>query len=470
MSDKRAFRWATTSTRRLVGTLVSAAAVVGVVTAVTLPWPTFAREPLSIAAVPAPAASVVACDGGLLSVGRDVAAAASFAVAAPQDVTSGVTPGAPAPQQQALQSEGAGEGPAVYTAPPQGRTRVDVAAAGAAIVADEDLAGFAASACRPPLLESWLVGGSGETGAADLVLLSNPGAVPATVQLTVFGAEGAQTPPGGTDVVVAAGAQRVVPLAGLVLGEASPVVRVSAVGAPVHASLQTSITRTLTPGGVDQVSAIGQPETSPTITGVAVTAAPGAEGASDAATVLRLLSPSADATASIRVVPVGRADAALEPEDVALVTGQPVEVALPGLAVGTYTVQIDADAPVVAAVWQTTGFGAGDDFAWYTPSPDVSVPSLFATTSGPPPVLSLVNTSEEPVSTVVSSADGSYIVELTVPAGGSTTARLSPRTVYSLDPGEGAVRAGVSLTGDGALAGLPVWPADAAAPEILVYP
>jgi hypothetical protein len=50
------------------------------------------------------------------------------------------------------------------------------------------------------------------------------------------------------------------------------------------------------------------------------------------------------------------------------------------------------------------------------------------------------------------------------------TARLSSRTVYVLDPGSSEIRAGLSLTGKGALAGIPVWPADAASPEIVVYP
>lgn len=472
MSDRRVFRWATTSTRLLAGTLVSAAAVVAVVTAVALPWPTVTREPAAVSAVPAPAASVVACDGPLLSVGRDVAQVGAITPAAPQSITSGVTPGAAPPEETTITLTGqeSVEGPVVFTAPPEGRERVDVAAAGSAIVSAEDLAGFAASACRPPLLESWLVGGSGETGAADLVLLSNPGAVPATVQLTVFGATGEQTPPGGADIVLAPGTQRVIPLAGLTLGEASPVVRVSAVGAPVHASLQTSITRTLTPGGVDQVGAIPEPRDTEVITGIAVTQSPGAEGASDVATKVRLLSPSADTTASIRVTPIGRDEPALEPEDVALVAGQPVEVDLAGLPIGSYTVTVDAGAPVVAAVWQATGFEAGDDFAWYTPSPLVSVASLFAAPSGPPPAVALVNADAEPVDVTVSSADGSYRLGVTVPAEGSMTVRLSPRTVYVLDPGEGAIRAGLSLTGDGALAGMPVWPADAAAPEIVVYP
>ncbi|MHC2999676.1 DUF5719 family protein [Microbacterium sp. HJ5] len=472
MSDRRVFRWATTSTRLLAGTVVSAVGVIAVVTAVSVPWPTLTEEPVSISAVPAPATSVAACDGGLLSIGREITDVESISLAAPQQVTSGVNEGAEPPEQTTLEAPGLteGEGPAVFAAPPQDRQRVDVAATGAASVSADDLAGYAASACRPPLLESWLVGGSATTGASDLVLVSNPGVVPATVQLTVFGAEGEQTPPGGTDIVIPPGTQRVVPLAGLAIGEESPVVRVTAVGAPVHASLQASITRTLTPGGVDQVGALGEPQAEQTITGIAVTDRPGEEGASDAATVLRVLSPSADADARVRVTAIGRDEPALEPETVPLSAGQPVEVDLGGLAQGTYTVEVEADSPVVAAVWQTTGFGEGDDFAWYTPAPLVSVPSLFAVPTGPPPALTLVNPGSEPAEVSVSSQDGSYRLDLAVRAEGSLTARLSPRTVYMLDPGQSEIRAALSMTGNGLLAGVPVWPADAAAPEITVYP
>src|SRR3546814_6297364 len=66
------------------------------------------------------------------------------------------------------------------------------AAAGSSSVEAADLRGFAASACRPPLLESWLVGGATTTGSGDLVVLSNPGTVAATVQITVYGASGPQ--------------------------------------------------------------------------------------------------------------------------------------------------------------------------------------------------------------------------------------------------------------------------------------
>ncbi|HEY9307276.1 MAG TPA: DUF5719 family protein [Microbacterium sp.] len=468
MSDRRVFRWATTSARLLIGTAVSIVAVVAVVTAVSVPWPTVVREPLSVPATPAPAASVIACDGALLSIGRNPTAADAVSVVAPQSVVMGVADGEP-PAEERLETTDVGPGPLAYTAAPLDGHAVDVAATGAATASADDLSGFAASACRPPLLDSWLVGGSGSTGAADLVLLANPGTVPATVQLTVYGAAGPQTPPGGVDLVVPPGTQRVVPLAGIALGEETPVVRVSAVGAPIRASLQASITRTLTPGGVDQVGPVAQAETTEVITGITVTRQTAADGAADEVTVLRMLAPAAPATARVTVTSVGGGEAVREPQEVALEAGKPLELALDSLTAGSYTVTIDADSPVVAAVWQATGVGEGDDFAWYTPAPEVAVASLFATPGGPTPSLSVVNPSSEPLAVAVTPVDGGSPLDLTIPANGSVAVRLAARTVYRFEP-EAPVHAGLSFAGDGALAGVPLWPADVATSEIVVYP
>ena len=259
MSDRRVFRWATTSARLLAGTLVAVAFVVGVVTAVSVPWPV-ARTRTGRR------------DGHARALGERAGVHRRSARARPRSrrmpvasspprrrrITSGVGPDDPPPTEQLLASPAAdatAPATAVVAEPADGE-RTDVAASGSATVSADDLRGFAASACRPALMESWLVGGSAATGAADVVLLANPGTVPASVQLTVYGAGGAQVPAGGEELTVAPGAQIVVPLAGLLPGEESPVIRVTATGAPVQAALQASITRTLVPGGVDQVGAI----------------------------------------------------------------------------------------------------------------------------------------------------------------------------------------------------------------------
>ena len=149
--------------------------------------------------------------------------------------------------------------------------------------------------------------GAGTTGAADLIVLSNPGEVAATVTLTVYGAGGAEVPPGGGDIVVRPGAQRIIPLAGLALGEEIPVVHVQATGAPVAASLQSRITRVLEPGGVDQAGALGELATRQTVVGVTVTEGALGTGTGLAGTIVRVLSPDADTEATISVRAVGAA-------------------------------------------------------------------------------------------------------------------------------------------------------------------
>lgn len=473
MSDRRVFRWATTSVRMLAGTLVAVAFVVAVVTAAAVPWPTLTHEPLRVEATPAPSDSVVACTGGLLALGREIGSASALTVAAPQTVTSGVAEGASPPAEAVLSvSGGSGSTPLVLTAAPEGGRLADVAASGSAVVNADDLRGFAASACHPALMESWLVGGASTTGSADLVLLSNPGVVPATVQLTVYGTGGAQVPPGGTAIVVAAGTQTVVPLAGIAPGQESPVVRVSSMGAPVQASLQSSLTRTLVPVGIDQITAIAAPEETVTIPGVAVTSAPGADGASDATTLVRVLSPDVDGSATVTVTPVGGTASAAEPSVVPLTAGLPVEVQLGGLPIGQYTVQVVAAAPIVAAVWQSAGSGEAADFAWYSAAPALGGSTLFATPAGPAGVLTIVNSGTAPANVTVTAVGSGRPQTVTVAPGSSAALRLAAESVYLLDPGEGAdaVRAGTSFVGDGALAAFPVWPSDAAAAPIVVYP
>jgi hypothetical protein len=470
MSDRRSFRWATTSARIVIGTAAAVGFAVVVVTAVAAPWPSVAREPVSVEATPAPAANVLACTGGTLALGRDAANAGTPRLAAEQSVTSGTPAADRAPAISTLAGAGSlDQGGEVLAAAPADGRLVDVAAAGSSVVSADDLRGFTASACRQPLMESWLIGGATTTGSADIILLANPGVVPATVQLTVYGLSGPVVPPGGAALVVPSGSQIAVPLAGLALGDASPVVRVTATGAPVTAALQSSLTRTLVPVGVDQVGAVAGSDTVVVVPGVAVTAAP---GAAEASTLVRILSPVAETQATVTVTRPGSSEPVVAPSTVPLAAGTPTEADLSGLPAGQYTVRIEAEVPVVAAVRQVTGSGEAADFAWYAPAPAVTAPSLFATPAGPVPTLALVNDGDAEATVVLTPTAGGSPQEVAVPAHGSAVATLAPRTVYLLDPGatEAGVHAEVSISGDGALAAYPVWSSDTGARAITVYP
>lgn len=465
MSDRRLVRVAAASARLVAGAAIAAAAVVGTVAAIAAPWPQYRAEPVRVDATPEASDTLLACDGPLLALGRSADSANGLTAAAAQQIVSG--PADAAAVTSALTgatADASGDAQALRAAP-RDRTPTPLAAAGSATVASADLIGFSASACRAPLAESWLVGGATTTGANDLVVLANPGDVPATVQLSVYGAQGVQTPPSGQNLVVPAGQRRVVPLAGLLLGEESPVVRVEASGAPVHASLQASLTRVLLPGGSDQVAPARQADTRLVMPGVQVVTS--AEG--QAGTVLRLLSPGSDATATVTVIPMDATASAAPPTEVPLTAGLPTSLDLSGLSAGAYTVEVSATSPIVGATWSTTGFGEGADFAWYADAPEISAPTVVAVADGAGSSASLVLAAGDAEAAVtLTPLEGGNAAATTVVANGAVAVPVAAG-VYRLEA-TAPVRAAMSYVGTGALASYPLWPADAAASALTVLP
>ncbi|MFT3798461.1 DUF5719 family protein [Microbacterium sp.] len=456
----------TTTGRLIAGAVVTAAAVVIGIGAVLAPLPGHARDAVTVAAQPSATTSVATCAGPVLATARDSAQAALLSDAAAQAVTASEAAGSA--RRLAAPDVADGTGPASFRAAPTGDEPTDIAAAGSSALEADDLRGFAASACTRAAMESWLVGGAGTTGAADLVVLANPGDVAAQVTITVYGATGPVVPTAGDGIVVAAGTQRVIPLASLALGEESPVLRITAAEAPVQASLQASLTRVLTPGGVDQVGASVVPGSRIVIPGVPVTSAPGEAGDSNVPTLLRLLAPAAAATATVTVYRGGAVVGS--PQTVPLLAGVPLQLDLAGLDIGLYTVVVEATAPVTGAVWATSGFGAGSDFGWFAAAGALTAASLVAVADGANPVLTLF--SDGDAQTVTVRAESGSAIEVAVPAGGAATVPVEQGVVYRIEPADGAgpIRAAVTYGADGAIAGYPVAAGDAAAAGFTVYP
>lgn len=462
MNGRRWLRGAMTSTRVLVG--IGAAVGIAIVAAfaVTADWPSRPHRPATVTATPAAADTVLACPGGLLALGRDATNAAGLSTAAPQTITASGDG-----SRTALRTipDIAGADVLAIAAPAGTSGAGELAAAGSAGVAADDLRGFAASGCRPPAMESWLVGGAGTTGASDLILLANPGEVPAVADLTVFGASGALRPPGGQDLVIPPGAQRVVPLAGLAVGEEAPVVLVTAAGAPVTATLQAALTRTLAPGGVDQVAPV-VPATAAVVPGVTV--APSAAAETEATTVVRLLSPGRDDSATVTVI--GAAGDQVLTHQVPLTADVPTQLELAGLPAGSYTVSVVSTAPVVSAVWQATGLGSGSDLAWYAPAPLLDADTLVAVPAGAGSAVVVASAAAAPVEVTLDPVGpGGAAGAATTVAPGQAVTIPAPTGVYQLRV-DGPVHAEVVFAADGALAAFPVTPLAAAASAVTVHP
>ncbi|MFJ2550449.1 DUF5719 family protein [Microbacterium sp. NPDC087591] len=460
MSMNRGVRVAATGARLVAGAAVAVACVVGVVTAIHAPWPEVRHDPAQVQVTPLPGDSVLVCNGDLRALGRDTANPLAMWSAASPTVTVDGTSGAPEiGTLQVPDLVGAGEVRTV-TGAVEERTAPLVAATESATVEADDLRGFAALPCGTPRLESWLVGGTVDTGTSDLIILTNAAQVPSTVTLSVYG-----TSRGTRTVIVPAGTQVALPLTSIAAGNALPVVEVTADGAPVRAVLQSSLVRTLDPAGVDLQEAVAGPQLHPVLAGVRSFAADGDDADM---TVLRLLSPEDAAQARVTVRASGASSIANE-FTVSLTAGEPAEVSLSGLEPGMYSVQIDADAPIVSAIRQQDALVRGSDFSWMTPAPEIDSDALVAVPAGPSPRLQLVNDTDADATITLEPTNGKPATEVTVPANGSVDTAVTQRTSYLLRT-TGTVHAAITMSADGALAGWPVQPSAGAAESITVYP
>lgn len=474
MSRSRAFAAASLGARLIVGASVAACAVALVGVAVFTPWRPVTTSPLTIDERPAAADVTLACAGGILVGGRTSADASVIDVAAAGETVAGapaIAAGGAGPEVTTLITPDVrGElGALSYVEAPAGDAPAQLAAATSSTAEADDIRGLTAAGCTPPLSESWLVGGASTTGRSGFVQLSNPSAVAATVSLTAFTAAGASTADGetGTIVVVPPDAQRVVPLAGLAPNADNPVVRVTAQGAPVAATLQSSWIRTITPSGVDVQTPIALPSARQVIPGVVVSGDPAGELPDAVTTVVRVLAPAAAGDALVTVT-TGADAAALAPISVPMEAGVPVDLELPRLPAGAYSITIEASVPVVAAARQATQAEPGGDYAWHAAAPAIAVPSLVAVPGGGAPTLHLVSAGA-PATVTVTPPSGRAI-ELMLAAGGTATLALPGTGVYAIDAGGTVVHASVSLVAEGLNAAYPVWSSEAVGDAVRVYP
>ena len=462
MTGNRAFRMAATGARVLTGAVVAVACVLGVTLAVTAPWPTVAHEPAHAEVTPLPGDTVLVCNGDFRAIGRDPSNPLEMVSAASPQLT--VDGSAGSPESTELSSDDLADGGSArrLVGVVDGRTAPLIGATESVSLSESDLFGLAAAPCRPAGTESWLVGGTVETGTEDLIILTNPGVVPSTVTLSLYGSVRASS-----TVIVPAESQIALPLTSIAAGSDFPVVKVTATGSPVRAVLQSSLIRTLDPSGVDLQDSVAAPQQHPVLPGIQVFESP---GDNSEMAILRLLSPEVDAQAVVTVTELG-SSAIVDEFTVPLTADEPTEVSLSTLDPGSYTVRIDADAPVLAAARQQDGAGPENDFAWVTPAPEIDDEVFVAVPAGPSPllVLVLVNDEDADATVEVSPVDGGAPIEVTVPAGSSASVEVEPRTVYSMSSTM-PVHASVTMTASGALAVWPVWPAAGAQQSITVYP
>ncbi len=247
-----------------------------------------------------------------------------------------------------------------------GRPAPAASAVQAGLATDGDLRGLTAASCIPAAPSSWLVAGGSTDGERSRLVLSNPTATPALLDVIVHGRDGVVKAPVGEGIVVPPGGQQALYLEAVAPGLDALAVEVSARTGRVAASLQHSRVLGFTPGGVADVTPSAPPSQTQLVPGVVV-AAPGR-------TSVRVVVPGAEeAVVSIAVVAEDAAapsagtegDSELKPvQPQPIVTtvgpGAVADVPLTDLPDGRYVVVVTTDVPVVAAARITLTADGGE--------------------------------------------------------------------------------------------------------------
>ena len=473
---------------RLVTGIV-AVAVVGatIAAAAVLPLPSIHSKAPSEIVTPVPAAQQVVCPGGLLRLadaqGKGATKSSSLGTA---DVTSDATAGGVA--QRALKGSDAGTGgtsaaPQLLSTPPVsgGAARSILGGAESQSIATTEFFGLAAAACTAAVGDAWLVGGSTATGRTTLLTLANPSEVPATVAVQIFGENGAVTAPGMTGIVIAAGGQRILSLAGFAPRLNSPVVHVHSRGGQVVANLEQSTVRGLEPGGVDFVGPQAAARRISVIPGIqaagtaTVQSRLGEAGFSDLQTVLRVFVPGTKSTtAHISVLPddpklKGAAfDAQLDPGKV---TDLPIDLS----GDGGYTLTVTASVPMVSGVRVSTAgspaVAAKTDFAWLSAASMLKSDALVPVADAMSPVVHIENPGKTAITVKLHPLAGAGTdpdLTLAVPAGSAASIPVLPGSVYRIS-GFTTIYASVSGTTDGGVAGYAIYPSAPGSAPLRIY-
>ena len=259
----------------------------------------------------------------------------------------------------------------VYTLQPLG----EIASKGSAVrsyqAKDGDLAGLAAATCQSPASNWRFTGLQTSTGSTSVMHLANPTHTTAQVSLRLRGPDGLIDTSTLQNIVLAAGESRAIVLGGYAQNLNSVSAEITSVGGKITASVQQAALRGLTPSGVELVSANATASNSQVIPGVWIESK---ENISKLSKDNKSLVPQVHVAATgssgagfkVKVLGEDGEVAASFDDNLAVDSDATKIVDLTQLAGGYYTVVVESDAPVTAAVKMVRGADPKDssDTAW----------------------------------------------------------------------------------------------------------
>ncbi|WP_052462604.1 DUF5719 family protein [Nigerium massiliense] len=317
--------------------------------------------------------------------------------------------------------------------------------ASSAAVGDPSAPGLGAISCPLAQTQAWFVGvHTGPDARAHLVLM-NPDAVPAEVNLTAYGARGQLAAPGARGLVVGPNSQRVVDLGPLMTSSTPLAVHLETSSGRVAATVQQQLFAGTQSLGTDWIAPSSPPAGTAVVPGV-----PAGAGSRD----LIVANPG-DRVARVRVDVLGP-QGALTPAGADSVDVPAASTAVVSLTTGLRgaggAVRVSSDQRITAAVEARTP-GAAASVDW-TGVPAVGAAADALVPLGTPAsvrgTLTLANGGTAPVTSRVEVTQGgrrTLAREVTVRGGGSVSVALPSGAQPVVRLSGGRVAAAVALSG-----------------------
>ncbi|MEN9989661.1 MAG: hypothetical protein RL508_640 [Actinomycetota bacterium] len=238
--------------------------------------------------------------------------------------------------------------------------------------------------CQRPAAEQWLLGASTAIGREALLIVANPNATDATVNLQLFGGNGLIDGAGLNGIAVPANRTTILPLAGFAPDNQLLAVKVVAQGASVASWVQQKTVRGTLAGGADLISPAADAAASLVLPGLFK------RGTADATALIKGNADYQDLTPSLAVFVPGSQAATVTVQVIgtdsktfgtvlqqSVEAGQTMDLPITGLKDGDYSVFVTSSQPVIAAArlsrtltaHATAGQNSTTDFAWLNAVP-----------------------------------------------------------------------------------------------------
>jgi Family of unknown function (DUF5719) len=317
-----------------------------------------------------------------------------------------------------------------------------IAAASYQTVNSGSLVGTLGSACQRPTAEQWLLGANTNTGRESLLVLSNPASTDATVDLQIFGDQGAIVGSGLSGVSVPANRTSVLPLAGFAPDNSVLAVHVISKGASIASWIQQRTVRGTVSAGADLIS--------PSIEAAKTLSIPGLlkRGTEAASALIAGNNDYADLTPTLELFVPGGKSATVTAQVIGtdsktfgtvvqqtVSAGTAASISLPGLKDGNYSVFVSSDEPVLGTVQLSRTDPTktpATDFAWLPAVANLDTARVTVVSNSAISKVSIANPNSVPTQALVTNLSKGVITKVKVPKFSSVVYTAEPGSVISV--------------------------------------